>query len=147
MHINSSSGTRDGRTDADNAEIKFMFSSERFTLAMAMACDLGALLPRPSFLCLHERPNTKAKAFLQLCRKVSPFLSPICAFALDMYLPLSVRPVKTCGFSYLLSVSAISSFPYSVGPRENCQQLCVCVWLMIQGLHTAAVCNLKHPLS
>lgn len=70
------------------------------------------------------------------CNRAERFLhvfhifSSICAFVLGIYLHLTVRPLKTCGFSYLLSVSAISSsFPYSVGPRENCQHLCTRVCL------------------
>lgn len=52
MHINSSSSTR---TDADNAEIKFMFSSEWFTLAVAQALDLGAAAASlPAWTTKHE---------------------------------------------------------------------------------------------
>lgn len=66
-------------------------------------------MPQPSFFLLHERPNSKAKTFQQWCRRISPTPPQICAFALGIYLPLSVRPVKICGFSYLLSVSSICS--------------------------------------
>lgn len=131
MHINSSSGTRDSTTDADNAEIKFMFSSERFSLAMAQDFDLGALLPWPSFLFLHQRPNTKPKTFLQSAERfrnifyIFPLNPCIRSWHLQ-YQPLSVRPVKTCGFSYLLSVSAISSsiLPAPEKSANTCVRIC-----------------------
>ena len=41
-HRNSSSGTQDRRTDADNVKIKFMVSSQWFPLAAAHVFDLEA---------------------------------------------------------------------------------------------------------
>lgn len=121
-HIHSSSGTRDRRTDADNAEIKFMFSSQRFPLATAHVFDLGDF--DAADLLFLAAGTVESKTFLRRCRRISPFLSrpfpnlhSLLAF---ICLCLSgQRKFVVLAICSLLVLSALPLFSYSAGPREK----------------------------